>query len=228
MSARFGPPPLSTLTVASLRPACSARDFRASSTCSILPYVGPSNRMIARMRDTDQLFFSEMLYAHEVAHQWWGNVVVSSGYQHDWLLEALSDYSALALFPEKHKGTRAVESVLNQYRADLLAKNPDGATMELACPTVSSGSRLEPSLVPQRLAARLCGEKGAWILHEACCGGAWETSAFDSLSRRVETPAWNGNRSTRRVSGCCRPASFRLDCGGLEAGRILRPRGRLF
>jgi aminopeptidase N len=32
---------------------------------------------------------------HEVAHQWWGNIVSPATYHHDWLMEALANYSAL-------------------------------------------------------------------------------------------------------------------------------------
>src|SRR5260370_41909830 len=146
MAARCGPPPLSTLTVSPV-PGAFGQGFPGLIYLSTLSYLGPNNRTIAGMRDSQQLFFSEMLYAHETAHQWWGNVVASAGYQHDWLLEALANYTAL-LYLEKHKGTRAMDSVLNDYRVDLLAKSPSGGTVESAGP-VALGIRLVSSQNPE-------------------------------------------------------------------------------
>ncbi len=56
---------------------------------------------------TQELFFDDLLQAHEPAHQWWGNRVTSKTYRDYWLMEALANYSAL-LYLEQTKGTRSV------------------------------------------------------------------------------------------------------------------------
>ena len=161
MTARFGPPPLPTLTVSPV-PGTFGQGFPGLIYLSTLSYLGPKDRPIATLKEHQRLFFSEMLYAHEVAHQWWGNVVATSGYQHDWLLEALANYSAL-LYLEKSKGARALESVLSDYRANLLVKAESGRTVESAGP-IALGLRLESSQNP-RAWHTIVYEKGAWILH---------------------------------------------------------------
>jgi hypothetical protein len=160
MAARFGPPPLSTLTVSPV-PGAFGQGFPGLIYLSTLSYLGPNSKTIAGLRDSQQVFFSEMLYAHETAHQWWGNVVASAGYQHDWLLEALANYSAL-LYLEKHKGPRAIDSVLNDYRGDLLAIQ-NGRTVESAGP-IALGVRLMSSQNPQAWRT-IVYEKGTWIMH---------------------------------------------------------------
>src|SRR5438094_8296003 len=142
MTARFGPPPLRTLTVSPV-PGAFGQGFPGLIYLSTLSYLGPKDRPIATLKENQQLFFSEMLSAHEIAHQWWGNAIATSGYQHDWLLEALANYSAL-LYLEKHKGSRAVESVLNEYRDDLLKKKDTGRTIVSAGP-IALAYRLDPS-----------------------------------------------------------------------------------
>src|SRR5260370_39770847 len=102
-----------------------------------------------------------MLYAHETAHQSWGNVVSTAGYQDDWLLEALANYSAL-LYLEKHKGVRAMEAVLNEYRADLLATAGNGRTVASAGP-IALGSRLEALQKPA--SRRGLGVRESWVIH---------------------------------------------------------------
>jgi Peptidase family M1 domain len=117
----------------------------------------PSQLRSARM-DT---FFSEMLLPHEVAHQWWGNIVSSADYRTDWLMEAMANYSSLQ-FLERSKGTAAMHEVLATYRDDL-TKQEHGKPVESVGP-VDFGVRL------QRTADLLAWhtivyEKGSWILH---------------------------------------------------------------
>jgi len=127
-----------------------------------LSYLRPTDRPFARLTEGGRLFFTELLSAHEIAHQWWGNVVTSSGYQHDWLLEALANYSAL-MYLEKHKSGRALESVLSQYSEDLLRTKEGGRTVESAGP-IALGYRLETSQNPEAWRV-IAYEKGSWILH---------------------------------------------------------------
>jgi hypothetical protein len=117
----------------------------------------PSELRGARM-DT---FFSEMLLPHEVAHQWWGNIVSAADYRTDWLMEAMANYSALQ-FLERSKGMAAMHEVLATYRDDL-TKQQHGKPIESIGP-VDFGVRLQQA--PDLLAWHtIVYEKGTWILH---------------------------------------------------------------
>jgi hypothetical protein len=157
----FGSPALKTLTVAPI-PGTFGQGFPGLVYLSTIAYLDPSSRPAALRSENQQLFFSDLIVAHEVAHQWWGNVVIISSYQDEWLTEALANYSAL-LWLEKKNGARAVETVLDDYRARLLAKDADGRDIESAGPIVW-GIRLESSGIPDAWRA-ITYEKGAWIMH---------------------------------------------------------------
>ncbi|MGD1093868.1 MAG: M1 family aminopeptidase [Bryobacteraceae bacterium] len=160
-ASRFGPPALKTLTVAPI-PGTFGQGFPGLVYLSTLSYLDP-RELPPEMRNAQrELFFSDLIEAHEVAHQWWGNVVTSDSYQDDWLPEALSSYSAL-LWLEKKRGTKAMEGVLDGYREHLLTKDGQGRTIESAGPIVW-GTRIDSRGMPD--AWRLITyEKGAWILH---------------------------------------------------------------
>ena len=71
---------------------------------STLAYLNPGQLPAASSRSAPrQTFYSELLETHEVAHQWWGNLVVPASYHDDWLIESLANYSALLLL-ERKKG----------------------------------------------------------------------------------------------------------------------------
>jgi hypothetical protein len=157
----FGQPALKTLTVAPI-PGTFGQGFPGLVYLSTVAYLDPAERPSALRDRGFTLFFSDLLIAHEVAHQWWGNIVSSNSYRDEWLQESLASYCAL-LWLEKKKGVKAVESVLEEYRVRLLRKNPDGRTLESAGP-IMWGQRLESTGVPEAWRA-ITYEKGAWILH---------------------------------------------------------------
>jgi Peptidase family M1 domain len=161
MTARFGPPALPTLTVAPV-PARFGQGFPGLIYLSTLSYLDPREKAMQSMNPRDRLFYSEILAAHETAHQWWGNVVFSAGYHDEWLMEALADYSAL-LYLEAKDGPQALASVLDRYRSDLLQKTSGGQTVESTGPIVL-GVRLEGSQTPRAYYA-ITYAKGSWIMH---------------------------------------------------------------
>ena len=110
----------------------------------------------------DQGFFRDLLVAHEVAHQWWGNIVTTGSYHHEWIMEALSNYSAL-MYMETRVGSKGTETALELYRHNLFLKGPDGETAESEGPVVQ-GRRLEGSNNPTASVAVIYG-KGSWIMH---------------------------------------------------------------
>ena len=75
-----------------------------------------------------QTFFTDLMVAHEVAHQWWGNVVSIESYQDEWIPEALAHYSAL-LWLEKKRGADALQTELTNFRTELLELS-DGKTLD--------------------------------------------------------------------------------------------------
>lgn len=161
MASHFGPPPLKTLTVSPI-PGTFGQGFPGLVYLSTLSYLEPRARPASARNEFHETFFSEILLAHETAHQWWGNTVTSGSYQDDWLMEALANYSAL-LFLEKRKGSRSRDSVLAAYKEHLLEKMEDGRTVESVGPVVW-GTRLQTSQAPGAWRT-IIYEKGSWILH---------------------------------------------------------------
>jgi hypothetical protein len=161
MAARFGPPVLKTLTVSPI-PGTFGQGFPGLIYLSTLTYLPREDRPQAAKANDLDLFFSEILNAHEIAHQWWGNLVSTEGEEDDWLTEALANYSAL-LYLEKKKGRGALDAVLDTYRSHLLAKTDSDRTLESAGP-ISWGHRLSNSQTPTAWRT-ITYEKGSWIIH---------------------------------------------------------------
>jgi peptidase M1-like protein len=160
MTEHFGAPPIKTLMVSPI-PGVFGQGFPGLLYVSTLSYLAPEDRPDQARTTYQDYFFSEIIHAHETAHQWWGNTVTAEGYQDGWLMEALANYSALLLL-ERRQGKEALETVLSQYRTHLLLKNDDGNTVESAGP-ITWGPRLDSS--QSRAYRTITYEKGSWILH---------------------------------------------------------------
>jgi hypothetical protein len=182
-SASFGAPALKTLTVAPI-PGTFGQGFPGLVYLSTLSYLDPSQRPVGVRDQAHQVFFSELIEAHEVAHQWWGNVVTTNAYQDEWLPEALSSYSAL-MWLERKKGPKAVDEVLEAYREHLI-KDVDGRTLESAGP-ITWGVRLDSTGVPDAWRS-ITYEKGAWIFHmlRRRMGDAQFMKMLSEMRRRYE------------------------------------------
>ncbi len=161
MTAAFGPPPIQHLTVSPI-PGTFGQGFPGLIYLSTLAYIDAADRPPGLRADYDNTYFGELLDAHEVGHQWWGNLVVPAGYQDEWLMEALANYSALMLL-EKRKGARAVDTVLADYKKHLLAKDLEGNAFESIGP-ITWGYRLQSSGSSEAW-RRITYEKGTWIIH---------------------------------------------------------------
>jgi aminopeptidase N len=101
---------------------------------------------------TGQGGFSEYLTAHELAHQWWGDMVTCATWSDIWLNEGFATYSE-ALWFEHKSGTpdpSALRMAMNQRR-----------------PSSLSGTVYvhEPSSVARIFSSNYSYRKGAWVLH---------------------------------------------------------------
>jgi hypothetical protein len=90
-------------------------------------------------------FVRRTLVAHEIAHQWWGNLVGWASYRDQWLSEAMANYAAL-LWVSRQQGqdSTLLAELAAGWREMLARPGPDGRTLESLGPVVL-GSRLNSS-----------------------------------------------------------------------------------
>jgi hypothetical protein len=103
------------------------------------------------------------IVAHEIAHQWWGNLLGTESYHDQWLAEGLADYAAAIFLARKRDGGRQFRDLLRLHKTDLLAKTNEGRTIESGGP-VWLGQRLSTSLNPHGY-SNIVYKKACWVFH---------------------------------------------------------------
>ena len=155
----FGPYPYGTLSLTQ-RPGVMSQGWPGLVFLSSYSFLTDAEKTQIKMGQIERILSSDVI-AHEIAHQWWGDLVTWSGYRDQWLVEALADYSSLMLL-ESSDNLR-FRSVLNSYRDNLLQKNKNGEVLMIAGP-VTLGSRLSCSHFPGGYEAISYG-RGVWVFH---------------------------------------------------------------
>jgi aminopeptidase N len=133
------------------------------STFSFLP---PETQEQVGVNAVNQEAFTDIVPVHEVAHQWWGNVVGWSSYRDQWINEGLAVYLAV-LFAESQKTKypdRTLNTWLSRYRKRLLTKSPDSDLAPADIGPVTMGLRLASSRSLDAYDV-VVYSKGAWIYH---------------------------------------------------------------
>jgi len=125
--------------------------------------VESTTRMLA-MENADTIFYSESLFGspdmtdapvpHEIAHQWFGNSITPSDWDHLWLSEGFATYFD-ALYTGYASGTPAFREKMDSYAARIFSYSP-GRIRPVVDPEITD---LFEKLNP------LVYEKGAWVLH---------------------------------------------------------------
>ena len=153
----FGPYPLDSLTVVTLprRYSQSFLGFITLADSILPPNVPPGGAEMNWYRSTT--------VAHEVAHQWWGNMIGWSSYRDQWLSEAMANYSAMQFWSDTQEGGAAFFSELSAgWRQSLNQTTPVGRTVESLGPIVL-GVRLNSTLADNGYRA-IVYRKGAVVL----------------------------------------------------------------
>ncbi|MGA3324057.1 MAG: M1 family aminopeptidase [Terriglobia bacterium] len=104
-----------------------------------------------------------VVIAHEIAHQWWGNLLGWQTYHDQWLSEGLASYAAALFLAQGKDGSRQFGNLLHLYKDDLLAKTTAGATVESGGP-IWLGRRLSSSMDPGGY-SNIVYKKACWVLH---------------------------------------------------------------
>ncbi len=153
----YGPYPLDHLTVVTL-PRRYSQSFLGFITLadSILPPNIPPG-------GAEMNWYRATTVAHEVAHQWWGNMVGWSSYRDQWLSEAMANYSAMQFWADTEEGGAAFFAELSAgWRQTLNQTTPVGRTVESLGPIVL-GVRLNSTLASNGYRA-IVYRKGAVVL----------------------------------------------------------------
>jgi hypothetical protein len=156
----FGPYPYSRLAL-SQNPGHSSQGWPGLVFLSSYAFLSVPERSIAHLSPWDELVYRDFMQLHETAHQWWGDLIVWRTYRDQWLLEALANYSALMVLEQPRPGD--VHQILEHYRDELAAKQPNGESIADAGP-VTLGGRLNSSHFPRGFDAVSYG-RGTWLLH---------------------------------------------------------------
>ncbi len=160
-SQHFGAYPYDSLVLSQM-PGPNSQSWPGLVFLSSYAFLSPEELARTRgVKPSGALQFGGFMQAHETAHQWWGDLIGWKGYRDQWLVEALSNYSAILSF-EKDRPADC-KKVLENYRAELLSKNPNDEEFAQAGP-VTLGVRLSSSHFPDGFDVVSYG-RGAWLMH---------------------------------------------------------------
>jgi len=155
----FGPYPYGGLMLTQF-PGTVSQGWPGLVFLSSYSFLNPQELEQLQHDPVDRLT-TEIIVPHEIAHQWWGDLVTWNGYRDQWIMEALANYSALMELESKNP--IAFHQLMQRYRDDLLAKSDDGSVLMDAGP-VTLGLRLSSSKFPDAYQAISYG-RGTWIFH---------------------------------------------------------------
>ncbi len=156
----FGPYPYSSLSVTQF-PSRSAQGWPGLIFLSSAAWLPPEEQARLRLDDYGRIVYGDLMPWHETAHMWWGDVVFWKSYRDQWLVEALSNYSALMMIELRNPDDFQI--AMNRYRDDLLSRAPNGRQYLEAGP-VNLGVRLSSSEFPGGYVAISYG-RGTWLMH---------------------------------------------------------------
>jgi hypothetical protein len=159
----LGPFPFHQLVVSQV-PGTAGQGFPGLLYLPSLSFLPPTTQQRAGMSGSAQESLDEIIPYHEVAHQWWGNVVGWDNYRDQWLSEGLANYIALAGADEGKPSAHLLTHWLDRYRNDLTSPaSGQENTVDDAGPLVH-GIRLNSSRDPAAFDKIIYG-KGTWIFH---------------------------------------------------------------
>jgi hypothetical protein len=158
-SRRYGPFPFADLKVAQM-PGELSQGWPGLIFLSSTSFLTAEEKSQLHMSAVEKTLVSQVI-AHETAHQWWGDLVMWSGYRDQWLVEALANYSSMMVLEAENPAQ--FRAAMEKYRDDLLQKNKAGVRL-LEDGPVTLGTRLSCSQFPSGYEVISYG-RGTWLFH---------------------------------------------------------------
>jgi Peptidase family M1 domain len=157
-----GPFPVHQLSVSQI-PGTFGQGWPGLLYISTYSFLPTETQERAGLTASGQEHFHDLVPFHEVAHQWWGNVVGWSSYRDQWIDEAISSYLSLLFADSQKAPDHKLRLWLDRFRKRLVEKDAS----EIAPAEIGSlelGSRLGSSRNPEGFEQVIYG-KGAWFFH---------------------------------------------------------------
>jgi hypothetical protein len=158
----FGPFPYSRLAISQI-PGNFGQGWPELVYLPTLSFLRKSERSDLGFPEKAEDVLGHGMVAHEIAHQWWGNLLGWTTYHDQWLSEGLATYAAALDLSRQKDGDHRFHELLRGYKLDLLNKGKNGMTNEASGP-IWLGQRLSNSLTPGGYDA-IVYKKACWVLH---------------------------------------------------------------
>jgi Peptidase family M1 domain len=158
-----GPFPFQKLSVSQI-PGTFGQGWPGLLYLSTYSYLPAEAQLRAGLSESGQEHFTELVPFHEVAHQWWGNVVGWDAYRDQWIDEAIANYFALLYADTQKRTDHSLHFWLSRYRQNLVEKLPNAEQPNSEIGALELGSRLSSSKSPSGFEQVIYG-KGSWVIH---------------------------------------------------------------
>ena len=158
----FGPFPYSRLAISQI-PGNFGQGWPELVYLPTLSFLRKSERYELGLPEKAEDLLSHGMVAHEIAHQWWGNLLGWKTYHDQWLSEGLATYAAALDLSRQKDGDRRFHELLRGYKLDLLSKGKGEMINEASGP-IWLGQRLSNSLTPGGYDT-IVYKKACWVLH---------------------------------------------------------------
>jgi len=158
----FGPFPYPRLAISQI-PGNFGQGWPELVYLPTLSFLRKSERYDLGLAEKDEDALGHVMVVHEIAHQWWGNLLGWKTYHDQWLSEGLATYAAALDLCRQKDGIHRFHELLASYRLDLLGKTGSGISNEASGP-IWLGRRLSSSLAPDGY-DNVVYKKACWVLH---------------------------------------------------------------
>ena len=158
-----GPFPFRTLSVSQI-PGTFGQGWPGLLYLSTFSFLPAEAQRRAGLSSAGQEHFTDLVPFHEVAHQWWGNIVGWSSYRDQWIDEAMASYLALLFADSQKLPEHKLRLWLTRFRKRLAEKSPHSDVLVADLGALTLGSRLNSSMSPNGF-EQVIYTKGAWVIH---------------------------------------------------------------
>ena len=158
-----GPFPFDHLDVSPI-PGSFGQGWPGLVYLSTLAYLPRETQAEAGLKKGERDELAQLLPFHEIAHQWWGNLVGTASYRDTWIQEAVANYLSLMYADNRKPAAHVLSTWVARYRGQLLEPVPNSEEIVDDAGPLTLGYRLRSAKAPDAY-ERIVYGKGTWVIH---------------------------------------------------------------